>query len=89
MSEKIYEALLSNTIPIYWGNKDISKDLNTKRFINYYDYVNFGAMIDKIIEIDNNDDLFLEYVNQDYVIDKNNSIFKKEYIIELMKQICD
>lgn len=89
LSEKIYEALLSNTIPIYWGNKDISKDLNTKRFINYYDYANFGAMIDKIIEIDNNDDLFLEYVNQDYIIDKNNSIFKKEYIIELMKQICD
>ena len=24
-----------------------------------------------------------------YIIDKNNSIFKKEYIIELMKQICD
>lgn len=88
-SEKIYEALLSNTIPIYWGNKDISKDLNTKCFINYYDYENFDEVFDRIVEIDNNDELFLEYINQDYVIDKNSSIFKKEYIIELMKKICD
>lgn len=88
LSEKIYEALLSNTIPIYWGNKDISKDLNTKRFINYYDYGDFDKLIEKIIEIDNDDKLFLEYVNQDYVNDKEDSIFKKEYIIELMKKIC-
>jgi hypothetical protein len=89
LSEKIYEALLSNTIPIYWGNKDIYKDLNTKSFINFYDYNNFDLMIEKIIEIDNNDDLFLEYINQDYVVDKDNSIFKKEYIIELLRKICN
>jgi hypothetical protein len=89
LSEKIYEALLSNTVPIYWGNKDISKDLNTKSFVNYYDYDDFDSMIEKIIEIDNNDDLFLEYVNQDYVLDKRNSIFEREYIIELMKNICN
>lgn len=89
LSEKIYEALLSDTIPIYWGNKDIHRDLNTKRFINYYDYNDFDAMIEKIIEIDNNDDLFLEYINQDCVIDKNNSIFRKDYIIEVMRKICE
>lgn len=89
LSEKIYEALLSNTIPIYWGNKDIHNDLNIKCFLNYYDYNNFDLLMDKIIEIDNDDELFLEYINQDYVIDKNNSIFKKEYIIELMKRICE
>jgi hypothetical protein len=89
LSEKIYEALLSNTIPIYWGNKDIYKDLNTKSFINFYDYNDFDLMIEKIIEIDNNDDLFLEYINQDYVLNKDNSIFKKEYIIELLKKICN
>ena len=88
LSEKLFEAFVSNTIPIYWGNKDISKDFNTSSFINFYDYNDFDLMLQKIIEIDNNDDLFLEYVNQDYVIDKNKSIFKKEYIIELMKTIC-
>jgi hypothetical protein len=88
LSEKIYEALLSNTIPIYWGNKDIHKDLNTNRFINYYDYNDFDAMIDRIIEIDNDDKLFLDYVNQNYVLDIESSIFKKEYIIDLIKKIC-
>ena len=87
LSEKIYESLLSNTIPIYWGNKDIHKDLNTKRFINYYDYNDFDAMIEKIIEIDNDDNLFLDIVNESYVNNKSESIFKKEYIVELMKKI--
>lgn len=89
LSEKIYEALLSNTIPIYWGNKDISNDINSNCFINYYDYSCFDSMIEKIIEIDNNNNLYLEYVNQDFVVTKNNSIFTKEYIIELMKNICN
>ena len=89
ISEKIYEALVSNTIPIYWGNKDIHKDLNTKRFINYYDYNGFDDMIEKIIEIDNNDKLFLDIVNQKYVDDDSGSIFKKEYIVELMTKIIN
>lgn len=87
-SEKIYEALVSNTIPIYWGNKDIHRDLNTKRFINFYDYENFDSVIEKVIQIDNNDNLFLELVNQDFIVDKDSSIFKKEYIIEIMHKIC-
>lgn len=89
VSEKIYEALISNTIPIYWGSKGIHNDLNTKRFINYYDYNDFDAMIEKIIEIDNDDNLFLDIVNENYVDNKSESIFKKEYIVELMKKICD
>lgn len=88
LSEKIYEALISDSIPIYWGNKNISNDLNPNCFINYYDYNDFDSMIEKIIEIDNDDSLFLDYVNQDYVVDKERSIFKKEYIIDLMKKVC-
>lgn len=87
VSEKIYESLLSSTIPIYWGNKDIHNDLNTKRFINYYDYGDFNSVIEKIIEIDNDDNLFLDIVNESYVNNKSESIFKKEYIVELMKKI--
>lgn len=88
-SEKIYEALVSNTIPIYWGNKDIHKDLNTDRFLNFYDYEDFDSLIEKIIQIDHNDDLFLEIVNQDFIRNADNNIFRKEYIIELMYKICN
>lgn len=88
LNEKLYEALLSNTIPIYWGNKNVHKDLNTKCFVNYYDYNDFDLMMEEIIKIDNDDDLFLEYVNQNYVINTDSSIFSKEYIVELMKKIA-
>lgn len=89
LSEKIFEALISGTIPIYWGNKDIHKDLNTNRFINYYDYNNFDLILEKIIQIDNDDNLFLDYVNENIVVDGKSSIFNKEYIIELMKKIIE
>jgi hypothetical protein len=46
-------------------------------------------MIEKIIEIDNDDKLFLDIVNESYVDKESESIFKKEYIVELMKKICD
>ena len=88
LNEKLYEALLSNTIPIYWGNKNVHKDLNTKCFVNYYDYNDFDLMMEEIIKIDIDDDLFLEYVNQNYVINTDSSIFSKEYIVELMKKIA-
>jgi len=88
LSEKIYESLLSGTIPIYWGNKDIDKDLNTNRFINYYDYENFEHMIEKVKEIDNDDKMYLEYKNENFISNNKNSIFSKCYIIELMKNIA-
>lgn len=53
-TEKILEALQSHTIPIYWGNPQISQDFNPKRFINCYDYTSFEAVIEKIRELDEN-----------------------------------
>jgi hypothetical protein len=37
VSEKIYDAMLANSIPIYWGNPEIKREFNTKSFINYHD----------------------------------------------------
>lgn len=36
-TEKIVDAMVANTIPIYWGNPKIERDFNTKSFISYYD----------------------------------------------------
>ena len=63
-SEKIVEPLKAYSLPIYWGNSLVHRDFNTKSFLNYYDFENENALIEKIIELDRNDDLYLDYLKQ-------------------------
>jgi alpha(1,3/1,4) fucosyltransferase len=65
-TEKIYEAMLARCIPIYWGSRWIQEEFNPKSFLNYFDFPNEEALVERIMEIDNNDDLYLEYLRQPY-----------------------
>lgn len=63
-TEKIVSAIAAKTIPIYWGNPNIHKEFNTKRFINCHDYDSFDAVLERVKEIDADDTLYLEMLNQ-------------------------
>lgn len=89
ITEKIMEPMLAYSIPIYWGNSLINKDLNTKSFVNWHDFNNDEDVIKRIIEIDNNDNLYMDYINQQYILDKENSVFKKEYLIDMFEKIIN
>ena len=65
-TEKITDPMRVGSLPIYWGNELVHLDFNPKSFINYYDYRSEEALIERIIEIDQNDDLYLEYLRQPY-----------------------
>ena len=39
-TEKIFEPMLVNSIPLYWGNPLVDRDFNTKSFLNFHDYGN-------------------------------------------------
>jgi len=77
-TEKIMEPMTVNSMPIYWGNPDIGLEFNTKSFINYYDFKSEDDLVGYIIELDKNDDKYLEKLNQpwfsDYNIPENNKI---------------
>lgn len=87
-TEKILHPMLVHSLPIYWGNPLVHKDFNTKSFLNYHDYDSEDALIERIVEIDNNDDLYLEYLRQPYFhgneinsfIDPKNLLKRFEYI---------
>lgn len=65
-TEKIVHAFAAGTIPIYWGNPDIEKEFNPESFINCnaFGLTEKGEpeilekILCRIIEIDENDDLF-------------------------------
>lgn len=63
-TEKLVQAWQAGTIPIYWGNPEIGKEFNTKAFINCHEYKNFEQVIERIIEIDNNEDLYMNIMRE-------------------------
>jgi len=70
-TEKIMEPMTVNSIPLYWGNPLIYKEFNTKSFVNFYDFKSEKDMVDYIIELDNNDNKYLEVLKQPWFIDYN------------------
>lgn len=77
-TEKIMEPMTVNSIPIYWGNPEIGKEFNTKSFINLYDFDSVDDVIDYVIELDKNNEKYLNLLNQpwfcEYKIPENNKI---------------
>jgi hypothetical protein len=65
-TEKIVEAMQVSCLPIYWGNPLIYKDFNPRSFLNYSDFESEEALIEEIIRVDNDDNLYREYLSQPY-----------------------
>lgn len=62
-SEKIFSSFQANTVPIYWGNPDISREVNPDSFINCHDFNCFDEVIEHIKKIDGNNELYLQILN--------------------------
>jgi hypothetical protein len=63
-TEKIYEAFLSNTIPVYWGNPRIAEDFNPGAFINMHDFASVEEVINYIKFLDENDEACLKILEE-------------------------
>jgi alpha(1,3/1,4) fucosyltransferase len=65
-TEKIQDAMAARTLPIYWGNPRVAEEFNPKSFVNYADYGNDEAFIERIIELDKDDAKYLEVMRQPF-----------------------
>ena len=63
-TEKVLSALEAHTVPIYWGDPAVTEYINPKAIINCNDYASFDEVIERVREIDNNDELWLDMVTQ-------------------------
>lgn len=87
-SEKIYDAMLANSIPIYWGNPLIHEEFNPKSFINVHDFPSLDAVVDKVIELDSNDTLYYQMLNEPFFHDNEIPIgLRKENIYNQFQYI--
>lgn len=69
-TEKITDAFFADTIPVYYGNPEITKIFNPAAFINVSDFDSLDAVVDKIIEIDQDDEKYLEMMRQPVLLDR-------------------
>lgn len=73
-TEKMTDSFLAGTIPLYWGNPRVAEEFNPEAFVNYYDYDSLDSMMKRVIELDKNDDEYIEMLSK--------PIFQKGYFTE-------
>jgi len=57
-TEKIFDAMAANTIPIYWGDPLVARDFNSKSFINVNDFPDFSSAVEYIAAVDQDPQLY-------------------------------
>ncbi len=67
-TEKLLQAMVAGTVPIYWGDPQIGRDFNTARFINANDFASTDAVIDKIRQLDEDDNAYAAMIAEPWFI---------------------
>lgn len=69
VTEKIMDAFYADTIPVYYGSSTVTDIFNKDAFINVADFESFEAAIEKIKELDQDDEKYLEMLRQPILVD--------------------
>ena len=69
ITEKITDAFFSDTIPIFFGSSNITEFFNKDAFINVSDYESLDAVVEKIKELDQDDEKYLAMLRQPVLVD--------------------
>ncbi len=68
LSEKIWHAFFTGSIPIYWGCPRVAEYFNPEAFVNCHDYKTFEDAVEMVREIDNSPHLYEKYLNAPMVL---------------------
>lgn len=85
VTEKIMDAFYADTIPVYYGSPTVTDIFNKDAFINVADFESFDAAIAKIIELDQDDEKYLEMLRQPVLVDPEYPARLEE---ELSAYVC-
>ena len=89
-TEKLVQAFAAQTIPIYWGDPLVGKVFNTKAFINCHDYNNWDEVVERVKELDNNDQEYINMLQQPALLDPTDTKEKAyEVLGNFLKHIIE
>ena len=87
-TEKLVEAMQARTVPIYWGNPRVHEEFNPGSFLNYFDFRNEEALIEKIIELDRDESKYLECRRQPFFHhDRPNEFYSEDRLLDFFERI--
>ena len=90
-TEKIVNAYLAGVIPIYWSSGHITNIFNPESmlFLNDLSDDSYNELLAKIIELDQNDDKYLEFVNRPVFNAHNLKYWNMHYTFTALAQKID
>lgn len=62
ITEKLTNAFLANSVPIYYGAPDVGDYFNNKSFINCHDFNSLSDCASFVRQVNSNDELYLSYL---------------------------
>jgi hypothetical protein len=85
-TEKIVNPYIAQTIPIYWGTHNIKNIFNPDSMLFLEDETDesFNRLIEKIIELDNDDEKYLEFINRPVFNTINIDYWAKNYTLDAL-----
>ena len=90
-TEKIVNPYIARTIPIYWGSHNIKNIFNPDSMLFLEDETeeSFIKLINKIIELDNDDQKYLEFINRPIFTEDNIKFWNENYILDSLAKKID
>jgi hypothetical protein len=73
-TEKIVEAFIAGTVPIYLGDPDIGDDFNLESFVNMVDVGDYARAVDRVLILDED--------HRDYLRVRNAPVFRDDVVPE-------
>lgn len=69
VTEKITDAFYADTIPVYYGSRTAANIFNREAFINVADYPSFDDAIKRVIELDQDDEAYVDMLSKPILVD--------------------
>lgn len=91
ITEKIINPYLARIVPIYWGTHHVKNVINTESMLFLEDETDesYIKLINQIIELDTNDEKYLEFINKPTLTSFNLEYWNKHYTIENIAKKID
>jgi hypothetical protein len=87
-TEKLVDAMWARCIPIYWGNPLVGREFNTRSFLSLHDCRDDEELIEKIIEIDRDDEQYRRLLAEPYFPNNEvNEYFDENRILDFFEKI--
>lgn len=64
VTEKLIHPICNYSIPIYFGNPFVEDEFNGDAIVNCHNYSSFEEALERVIEIDNDDELYIKMLMQ-------------------------